>query len=161
VGWACGAEDRGEGTQVDTDVTMGRHRLKLREVSDGEALLIGYSRPDAPEARRSQYRMAPVKAARSVKSLLSRQWGVKAVVRKTRRWFVFGGHVRIHVDHVHGLGDYLEFEAVLDEDGDYDEASARLDVARLTHDFGLCAADLVATSYANLMLATTATPSGT
>lgn len=161
VAIAVGAEDKGRVSQVDTYFTMGRHRLKLRETSDGESVLIGYSRPDVPEARKSQYRMAPVQAAKTVKSLLTRQWGVKVVVRKTRRLFLWQNRVRIHLDHVEGLGDYLEFEAVLDEERDYDEPAARLDVARLTHDFALQRADLIDSSYANLVLASATTPSGT
>lgn len=158
---ALGAEDKGTITQVDTYFTLGRHRLKLRETSDGASELIGYSRPDTPEARKSQYRVAPVKAAKTVKSLLTRQWGVKAVVRKTRHLFLWNEHVRIHVDQVQELGPFLEFEAVVDEESGYDEAAARLDVARLTHDFGLSDADLVDSSYSNLILAHAAAPSGT
>ena len=104
-----GAVEEWTRTQVDTYFTMGNHRLKLRENSEGEGFLIGYSRPDEPGARKSQYRIAPVRAARSVKGILSRQWGVKAVVEKTRRLFMWDGRVRVHVDHVKKLGDYLEF----------------------------------------------------
>ena len=140
---------------------MGNHRLKLRENSEGEGFLIGYSRPDEPGARKSQYRIAPVRAARSVKGILSRQWGVKAVVEKTRRLFMWEGRVRIHIDHVEKLGDYLEFEAVLDEENGYDDAAAHLDVARLTHDFGLEPRDLVDTSYSNLIVQAQETPAST
>jgi len=158
---ALGAEDHGEIKQVDTYFTLGRHRLKLREMSDGQSQLIGYSRPDTPEARKSQYRMAPVKAAKTVKSLLSRQWGVKAIVRKTRHLFIWQDRVRIHIDAVQGLGDFLEFEAIVDEENGYDEPAARLDVARLQHDFALQPSDLIDSSYSNLILAHAATPSGT
>jgi adenylate cyclase, class 2 len=158
---ALEAVDEGEFTQVDTYFTLGRHRLKLREMLNGENYLIGYSRPDVAGARKSQFRMAPVKAARTVKSLLSRQWGVKAIVSKTRRVFIWMERVRIHIDHVQELGDYLEFEAMLDEPGGYDDATAALDLARLSHDFALRDADLIGGSYANLILQGAATPSGT
>ncbi len=156
-----GAEDQGEEQQVDTYFTMGRYRLKLRESSRRDHHLIGYSRPDEPGARKSQYRILPVVAPRSVKSTLSRQWGVKAVVKKRRHLFIWDGHVRIHLDQVEGLGSFLEFEAVLDavdadaDDGDegYGEDSARLDVARLRHDFAIDDDDLVETSYGTLMKA--------
>jgi len=158
---ALGAADLGEVTQVDTYFTLGRHRLKLRETSDGENHLIGYSRPDVAGARKSQFRMAPVKAARTVKSLLTRQWGVKAVVKKTRRVFLWNERVRIHVDHVDALGNYLEFEAMLDPPEGYDDATAALDLKRLCHDFALRDADLIDGSYANLVLQAEATPTGT
>jgi len=159
---AIGAVDEGERRQVDTYFTLGRHRLKLRENSMGESFLIGYSRPDLADARKSQYRVAPVKAARTVKMLLTRQWGVKAVVTKSRHVFLWQGRVRIHIDRVEELGDYLEFECVLDaEHGGYDEDAARLDLARLRHDFGVRQADLIDGSYANLLLQGAATPTGT
>jgi adenylate cyclase class 2 len=156
-----GAVDKGVIEQIDTYFTLGRHRLKLREQSDGTNCLIGYSRPDRPEARRSQYRLAPIENAGAMKAMLSRQWGVKVVVKKERRWFLWEGRVRIHLDLVEGLGTFLEFEAVIDSVPGYDEDAALLDIARLSHDFGLTQRDLVAGSYASMVKATDTTPAGT
>jgi adenylate cyclase class IV len=103
----------------------------------------------------------PVSDPGSFKSLLSRQWGVKAVVTKLRHAFLWEGRVRIHVDRVEGLGDFVEFEATLGDDRPHDESAARLDVARLAHDFGVACADLVPTSYATLVLESQGVPSGT
>lgn len=180
-----GADDRGEEEQTDTYFALGRERLKLREITrcgagldgerggsagaaagassePGESWLIRYARPDAPAARKSQYRVLPVRDPASFRALMTRQWGVKAVVRKRRRVFVWEDRVRIHIDAVDGLGTFLEFEAVLDPSRPaYDEAAAHLDVARLAHDFGVADADLVATSYSALVLASSGVPSGT
>lgn len=157
-----GAVDAGEDEQTDTYFSLGTERLKLRESSSGVHLLIRYSRPDRVAPRKSQYRLMLVKDAASFKSMLTRQWGVKAVVRKRRRTFVWEGRVRIHLDVVHGLGEFIEFTAMLDPTRpDYDESAAALDVARLAHDFAVRHEDLVATSYATLVLASPGIPSGT
>jgi predicted adenylyl cyclase CyaB len=159
---ALGAEDLGTDEQTDTYFSLGRERLKLRESSTGAHRLIRYSRPDAAGARKSSYRLLPVSDPAAMRAMFERQWGTRAVVRKTRRLFLWEGRVRIHVDRVEGLGDFLEFEAVLDPDRpSYDESAARLDVARLAHDFAVADADLVATSYATLALEAGGTPSGT
>jgi adenylate cyclase class IV len=83
------------------------------------------------------------------------------VVRKARRLFVWQDRVRIHLDRVEGLGEYLELEAVLGSVPGYDEDAARLDVARLSHDLGVTARDLVAESYADLLGRAETTPAGT
>ena len=170
---ALGAEDQGEEEQVDTYFSLGRYRLKLRESSTGRHWLIGYSRPDGASARKSQYRLSPVKDPSGMRILMSKQWGVKVVVRKWRRVFLWEGRVRIHIDRVEMLGDFMEFEAVLpvDEaetadgvayDNDaYDECSALLDVARLQHDFGIEERDLIASSYSTLIQQSREIPSGT
>lgn len=155
------AADKGVIEQVDTYFTMGAHRLKLREQSDGRNWLIGYSRPDRPEARRSQYRLVPIENPGAMKAMLGRQWGVKVVVKKERRWFLWEGRVRIHLDHVESLGDFLEFEAVVGSVPGYDEDAALLDIARLSHDFGITQRDLVSGSYSSMLKATSTTPAGT
>jgi adenylate cyclase class IV len=156
-----GATDKGMLRQTDTYFSMGRYRLKLRESSDGENLLIGYSRPDAAEARTSQYRLQKVENPGALKATLRSQWGVKVVVTKDRHLFLWNGRVRIHVDRVSGLGDFLEFEALVGASEGYDEAAAHLDVARLRDEFRLEPRDLVAGSYATLVRASTTTPAGT
>ncbi|MCE9638414.1 MAG: class IV adenylate cyclase [Planctomycetes bacterium] len=162
VARALRAADLGEFEQVDTYFTTGRERMKLRESSSGEHMLIRYSRADQPAARKSQFRMMPLTEPASFKAILTKQWGVKAVVRKRRHLFLWEDRVRIHIDRVDGLGDFLEFEAMLDASRpDYDEAAATLDIAHLRHDFGIGDDDLVATSYSTLALESQDVPSGT
>jgi len=148
-----GAAESGRLEQTDTYFSLGRYRLKLREGSDGEASLIGYSRPDDASARKSQYRIHPVKDLAGTKAALTRQWGVKVVVRKSRRLFLWRGRVRIHLDRVESLGDFLEFEALVGAQPSYDEDAAREDVAQLTREFGLRQQDLVAQSYSSMVAA--------
>jgi adenylate cyclase, class 2 len=156
-----GALDKGTVEQIDTYFSMGNYRLKLRESGTGEHFLIGYSRPDSAEAKKSQYRLQRIENPGATKATLARQWGVKVVVKKTRRWFLWQGRVRIHLDRVEGLGDFLELEAVVGASSGYDEDAAHLDIARLTHDLGITPRDLVGESYATLVRAATTTPAGT
>lgn len=157
-----GAVDLGVVEQVDTYFSMGRYRLKLRESSNGEHVLIGYSRSEGTSARRIQSRVAGVRAPRSVKDALTRQWGVKVVVVKRRHQFLWEDRVRIHLDQVEQLGEFIEIEAALDDAPDwYDEEAARFDLARLEHDFGLTPQDVVTEGYGNLVCQAAETPAGT
>ena len=43
---------------------------------------------------------------------LSKALGVKGVVNKRRKLYMVG-QTRIHVDHVEGLGDFMELEVIM------------------------------------------------
>jgi predicted adenylyl cyclase CyaB len=156
-----GAVEVGEERQEDTYFSLGRYRLKLRESSTGENSLIGYSRADGPEARKSQYRLTKVTDPAGTRTIMAKQWGVKVVVKKWRHLFIWEQRVRIHLDKVDSLGDFLEFEAMLSPDDGYDESAAHLDIARLRHDFGIEDRDLISTSYSTLIKQANEIPSGT
>ena len=156
-----GAVDTGTVEQTDTYFSMGRYRLKLRESSDGAHVLVGSSRPGLAQASRTQFRLHRVANPGATKATLARQWGAKVVVSKTRRAFLWQERVRIHIDRVHGLGDFLGFEAPINPESDYEETAARADVARLVGEFGITPRDLVAHSYAELVCGGSATPAGT
>ena len=59
-------------------------------------------------------------------------------------------HVRIHLDVVAGLGDFIEFEAVLSEECGDVEGHAKLE--RLIAAFELREEDFLALSYLDMML---------
>src|SRR5919199_5865424 len=111
---ALGAEDRGELRQRDTYFAARRGRLKLREQEPGGAELIAYERPDAAEARESRYRIAPVADPEALRDALDAALGTTVVVDKRRHLFLWEG-VRIHLDRVDGLGDFVELEGVAAE----------------------------------------------
>ena len=58
--------------------------------------------------------------------------------------------VRIHLDWVDGLGDFLEFEAVAHEQSDL--ADERQKVQQLWEAFGIRSEDLLDRSYSDLIL---------
>jgi adenylate cyclase class IV len=104
--------------QVDTFYRVPAGRLKLREEYEDDRLssaqLIPYFRPDQPDPKESSYVVIPVAAPDALRELLDRMLGVKGVVRKTREfWLLYGDSLRVHLDTVEGLGEFVEIEAIL------------------------------------------------
>ena len=135
--------------QVDTYFRVSGGRFKLRESSLSGAQLVPYLRPDAPLARRSDYVVIPVPEPALTKALLSELLGIHRVVKK-RREIALYQNVRIHLDRVEGLGDFVELEAVWDGDA-AGEAEQREKVAFLRERLGIRDADLIAASYEGLL----------
>jgi adenylate cyclase, class 2 len=135
--------------QTDTYFEVSAGRFKLRESSLSGAQLVPYLRPDAQQARRSDYVVIPVPEPERTRALLAALLGVRRVVRKQREIALFE-NVRIHLDRVEGLGDFLELEAVWDGD-ETGEAEQRRKVAFLRERLEIRDADLVALSYEALL----------
>ena len=146
---SLGAEDRGVLRQRDTYFNAAAGRLKLREQDGQEAQLIAYDRADQTGERTSSYRIVEVASAEELKEALSTTLGVRVVVVKERRLFLWKG-VRIHLDTVEGLGSFLEFEAVATPESDLSAERER--VALLRDAFEITDGDLIATSYSDLLL---------
>jgi homotetrameric cytidine deaminase len=136
---AAGAEDRGEIAQRDTYFARATGRLKLREQTPGDTELIQYRRADEAGPRTSHYRRVP--ASEPLKEALEAALGTLVVVEKRRR-LLLAGHVRIHLDRVDGLGDFIELEAVGDDD------AAAIDRLREQLQIG----ELIPGSYSDLLL---------
>lgn len=139
--------------QIDTYFPCPHGRLKLREFVGRQSQLVWYARPDAAEAKASDYTLTPVADPAPLKAALSAALGVAVVVDKQREIYL-SDNVRIHLDLVQGLGTFLEFEAVLGPAADgrwTDDDAGRLQVAELSRLFGLTSADLVTGSYADLL----------
>jgi hypothetical protein len=94
-----------------------RGRLKLREEPNAVAHLIAYERPDLAAQKESRYRLIEVREPTELIEALASVLGIKVVVNKSRRLFLFEG-MRIHLDSVEGLGDFIEFEGVAASDAD-------------------------------------------
>ncbi len=82
--------------------------------------------------------------------MLAEALGVLAVVEKVRTLYLWH-NVRIHLDRVAGLGEFMEFEAVL-SDG-HDDADGHRKLAVLQEAFGIQPAGCLKTSYLEMMLA--------
>jgi predicted adenylyl cyclase CyaB len=134
--------------QCDTYFHFPLGRLKLREIEGQPAVLIDYSRPNEAAARTSQYRLMVVAHPDTLKAGLEERLGIRGVVHKRREMFLWQ-NVRIHLDRVQGLGEFVEFEAVL-ADGD-DASSARGLLAELCGQLRLDASQFLAGSYADLL----------
>lgn len=142
--------------QVDTYFHCSHGRLKLRErqieprsQDSSDDQLVWYLRPDDDAVRASDYLLLPVNDAATLKSVLAAALGVLVVVEKRREVYLYR-NVRIHLDHVEQLGDFLEFEAVLGP-GDDDAAGAEL-VRELARRFAISPTMLVEGSYSDLLL---------
>jgi len=134
--------------QDDTFFATTRGRLKLRVLGHGEAELIHYHRPDAAQARASDYVRVPVSDPQGLREALDRAWGQTGRVRK-RRWLLMAGRTRIHLDRVEGLGDFMELEVVMREGED--DHQGILQAQDLMAALGLESAPRVEAAYRDLL----------
>ena len=141
------AADHGVIEQRDTYFHVRHGALKLREESPGQPHLIQYHRDHQPEQRQSSYLIVPVAEAVGLRTALTGALGVRGVVEKRRRLFLWQA-VRIHLDDVAGLGRFIELEAVAPEHSDLTEEH-RL-ITRLREVFGITDERLRPHGYADL-----------
>jgi predicted adenylyl cyclase CyaB len=134
--------------QVDTYFVCSSGRLKLREIRGERAELIAYHRPDDSNPKASRYFLLPVADSEETKAALSLTLGVKSCVEKHREIYLYR-NVRIHLDQVRGLGTFLEFEAVLDDD--HREVESRQTVEELRGRFAIREEDLLENSYGEMI----------
>jgi predicted adenylyl cyclase CyaB len=146
---ALGAKDRGTLKQRDTYFEVPRGRLKLREEAD-LATLIAYERPDRARTKESHYHLTSVPDPAELRAALESTLGTTVVVRKSRRLFIHQ-NVRIHLDRVDDLGDFIEFEAISTNGADPSTYTAVLDDLR--ERFAIRADDLIGESYSDLLRA--------
>ncbi len=142
----------GEDHQIDTYFKVPAGRLKLREGSI-ERKLIFYSRANQAGPKRSDVLLFPVEKpfSAALRKLLSRALGVLAVVDK-RRHIYFIDNVKIHLDEVEGLGQFVEVEAI-GQDGSRTEAFLAEQCDQLKASFAVADQDLIALSYSDMMMA--------
>ena len=126
----------------------GRFKLRVRGPNDGE--LIFYDRPDGPEPRHSDYLIARTAEPWTLLEILTRTVGTSGVVRKRRSLYLVG-QTRIHIDHVDGLGEYLELEVVL-APGQSDAEGQNIAMELLGH-FSIDRSQCVAVAYVDLLRA--------
>jgi adenylate cyclase class IV len=151
--------------QIDTYFHCPEGRLKLRETAYLDPVaassplataraassrneLIWYDRPDDAHAKQSDYQLIEVSAHRARQ--LKHEMGIRVIVIKRREVFLHR-NVRIHLDEVYGLGEFIEFEAVLG--WGIDDEAGHEQVAYLQQQFDLAPSDLLSGSYADLLLA--------
>jgi predicted adenylyl cyclase CyaB len=109
---AAGAAFQWSRRQRDVFFRVPEGYLKLRTAPDGPAELIAYARAAGTDPRPSDYDIAPVADPAAMEAVLSRSLGVRGVVEKVRRLYLWR-HTRIHLDEVIGLGSFMELETVV------------------------------------------------
>ncbi|MDZ4819083.1 MAG: class IV adenylate cyclase [Planctomycetota bacterium] len=140
--------DLGTLIQRDTYFRCLTGRLKLREINSDQAQLIQHQRSNEANPRPSDYTVLELIAAEPLKSMLSSTLSILTVVEKTRRLFIYEG-VRIHLDQVKELGDFLELEAVLTDN--LDESTAQHRIQWLLEQFGITQSDYCQFSYSDMI----------
>ncbi len=141
-----GAHDKGLLRQRDTYFRVHTGRLKLGEEDPGGATLIQYDRVDADEARESRYRLTPIDDPQTLKASLEATLGILTVVEKERRLLLWQS-VRIHLDVVKGLGNFVELEGVAAADSDLALELER--VTRLTEALEIAPERILRNSYSD------------
>lgn len=154
--------------QIDTYFQVPHGRLKLREIrrhSHAEHKvgvkfqLIFYQRADEAAIRRSDYSIVHLDHADDLRELLATALGIHLVVRKSRELFLLGYksgaadengiHIRIHLDRVEELGEFVEVEALAG--GDISAAEAAQEAQALLEEFGIPQGDLMTGAYSDLL----------
>ena len=135
--------------QIDTYFKMTNGRFKLRESSLSGPYLIFYLRDNLTGPKSSVYQKLPVDDAQGLKKLLNKMQGIHIIIEKNREIYLYE-NVRIHLDEVSDLGNFLEFEAVMDTKyNDKNEETRK--VKYLMQKLEIENEDLVSESYENLM----------
>lgn len=109
-----GAEFRGTDHQTDTYFRVPEGRLKLRE-GNIENQLIHYRRANQEGPKQADVLLFPSVPGSGLKEILTAALGILVVVDKEREIY-FIGNVKFHIDHVKGLGSFVEIEAI-DKEG--------------------------------------------
>jgi len=148
-----GARDRGVLKQRDTYFRVEKGRLKLREEEPGGATLVQYDRVDADEARESRYRLIPIDDPAALCAALESSLGVLAVVEKERHLLLWQS-VRIHLDRVKDLGNFVELEGVATPDSDLADELER--VTRLTEALEIPPERILRNSYSDQVVGSSA-----
>ena len=134
--------------QRDTYFHVRHGRLKLREIEGQTSQLVWYARSDQFGPKGSDYRLVAVAHPAELREALASACGISAVVEKQREVFLYN-NVRIHLDVVTDLGDFIEFEAVLGPE--VNDTAGRAQVEFLQSAFQLSADDLLDRSYAEML----------
>ena len=140
------ARDLGLVKQTDTYFVFRPGRLKLREMNSSRSELIWYQRPNSHHRRYSNFKRIPVKDPQSLKNILASSIGVKAVVKKKRRVYLFK-NARIHIDAVENLGTFIEFEVMVTKG----RVQAQDLLSFLRRAFNIKSRSILVTSYCDLI----------
>lgn len=139
----------GEDHQVDTYFNLPVSRLKLRE-GNIENALIHYEREDFAGAKSSHVLLYQHQPDKTLKEILIKTLGIKAVVDKKRKIY-FINNVKFHFDTVAGLGTFVEVEAI-DKDGTIGKEKLQTQCNEYAALLGIADEDFCSVSYSDMIL---------
>lgn len=132
--------------QVDTYFNSPSGRMKLREIMGNRSELIFYLREEESIQRISTYQIYRADQPSHLKSILENAMGVRAIISKKRSLFIYNEN-RIHIDEVHNLGNFIEFEIPIKTNEE--NASRIMDF--LIQKFEIQGSDFIKGSYVDLL----------
>lgn len=145
-----GARYVGLDEQRDTYFRVQQGRLKLREGRIENALIF-YRRADGAAPKESDVLLFRLSTTAELREVLTAALKVDVVVQKSRHIY-FIDNVKVHVDRVHGLGEFVEVEAI-DKEGGAEKAALRRQCERVMEFLGVRPEHLVAGSYSDMVRA--------
>jgi predicted adenylyl cyclase CyaB len=145
----AGAEFRGTDHQTDTYFRVPDGRLKLRE-GNIENQLIHYRRANQEGPKQADVLLCPSVPGSGLKEILTAALGILVVVDKVREIY-FIGNVKFHLDHVNGLGSFVEIEAI-DKEGTIGREKLLEQCNHYLGLFGIIPEELVSVSYSDMLL---------
>jgi predicted adenylyl cyclase CyaB len=110
--------------------------------------LIYYTRPNQEGPKRSEYHISHTSDPVNLKRVLALAYGIRGMVRKTRYLYLVG-QTRIHLDHVEGLGQFMELEVVMREG--QSDADGQAIAEGLMASLGVEKSDLLEGAYMDLL----------
>jgi predicted adenylyl cyclase CyaB len=147
-----GADFKGTDHQTDTYFIVEEGRLKLRQGSI-ENNLIYYQRPDQAAAKVSDIQLTPISSdeqSESLRILLKKALGELVIVDKEREIY-FIDNVKFHIDTVHGLGSFVEIEAI-SEQGEFSLEELQQQCEHYMERLDIQAEELAEASYSDMLI---------
>lgn len=141
----------GTDNQTDTYFNVSKGRLKLRE-GNIENAFIYYERDNIEGAKQSDVFLYKHTPDQSLKNLLIKVHGVKAVVNKIRKIYYLE-NVKFHFDTVVELGTFVEVEAI-DSNGKIGIDKLKEQCDEYAHLFEIKDSDFISFSYSDLIIGT-------
>jgi adenylate cyclase class IV len=143
---AIGARYVGLMEQTDTYYRIADARLKKRETVGEPPEWIFYQRPDASSPKLSQFMIySESEGLERFGASPLPEW---VVVKKARELFLYG-NVRIHLDVVRDLGNFIELEAMVTKE--CDEDTCRAAVARIRAALAPMIGEPISCGYSDLL----------
>jgi adenylate cyclase class 2 len=133
-------------SQKDIYYNVSKGRLKLRIIDGKRGTLIFYERKEKTGKRISNYLLAETGNPAELDNIMRKLYKVLVIVNKKREIYI-ANNVRIHVDKVRGLGNYLEFEIIFNS-----IREAKKTMTELITLFGLKENTFIKSSYSDLLL---------
>ncbi len=147
---AHNARFAGTDYQKDIYFNVPKDRLKLRQ-GNIENNLIYYRRNNQKGPKQSDFYLSAVADSCCLQILLTEVLGVKVIVEKKRKIFLFD-NVKVHLDEISNLGSFVEIEASNISNPEISVEILHEQCQQLMHHFNINEEDLIADSYSDMLL---------